>query len=641
MAPELWKGEKASVASDIYALGVILYELASGRTPFASVPELSWEDRLTRRPPLLKHPWRRIVESCLEPDPAHRYASVSAIASAIAPFQALRRWTMATVMAVVAAVMVAVIYLRVSMPQENLRLAILPFETNAADRPLSDGLLDNTADQLSHVGVKNARRLTVIPWADAVRNNADTLEKAAGLLGATHILTGTLRRDGERTTIRAYLADTHSRIPLREWQAEYRPESLRDMPIAIAGMVTATLMLPPLAAVASVNSAAYPDFIRGVGLLERNSVDEALPFLQQAVTLDPNSPLTYARLAEAQHLKYQFMKDLRSSGGDEWLQLAKASLAQAELRNPDLAVVRAVSGMINKYAGAYERAEEDYQRALQIEPLNGDVWRRLGDVYQDVNKFPQAVAAYQKAVEVQPGYFKNYQALCALYADQANHDEAIRQCQIVVSLVPQLSEAHYALSKPYLAAGRYAEGEQELRAAVNLDGRSSKAFHALALSLVYQKRYSEAIPYFQRALEIGPENEPLYLNLGTAYRLANFRRDATDAYQKALTIAEAELARNPRERTLRSHLAYLCAQLGQRSRAEFEAAQALQLAPGSIEVARMIVQTYEALGESDRALALAGTLPDETLLRLSRSPDLADLSKDSRFQQLLMSHHIH
>jgi hypothetical protein len=57
-------------------------------------------------------------------------------------------------------------------------------------------------------------------------------------------------------------------------------------------------------------------------------------------------------------------------------------------------------------------------------------------------------------------------------------------------------------------------------------------------------------------------------------------------------------------------------------------------------VARKIVQTYEALGERDRALALAGTLPDEMLLRLSRSPDLADFSKDSRFQQLLMSHHI-
>src|SRR5439155_6779598 len=128
MAPELWKGKKASVASDIYALGVILYELACGRKPFESVRELTWQGRLTRRPPPLSHSWRRIVERCLEPDPARRWASVSAIASAIAPSHRLRQWILAMVAALVAASVGAIIYSNVSMPRENLRLAILPFE---------------------------------------------------------------------------------------------------------------------------------------------------------------------------------------------------------------------------------------------------------------------------------------------------------------------------------------------------------------------------------------------------------------------------------------------------------------------------------------------------------------------------------
>ena len=99
MAPELWKGKKASVASDIYALGVILYELACGRKPFESLPELTWQDRLTRRPTPLRHPWRRIVERCLEPDPVRRWTSVSAIASAMVPSHRLREWTLAMVAA--------------------------------------------------------------------------------------------------------------------------------------------------------------------------------------------------------------------------------------------------------------------------------------------------------------------------------------------------------------------------------------------------------------------------------------------------------------------------------------------------------------------------------------------------------------
>jgi tetratricopeptide (TPR) repeat protein len=634
MAPELWKGEKATVASDVYALGVILYELACGGKPYPSSPELPWEIRLTRRPEALKHRWRRTVDRCLDPDPTRRCASVAEIASAVAPSHTLRQWTMAAAAAIVAAVVGAVIYSNVTAPQENVRLAILPFETDAADRPLSDGLLDGTAEQLRQVKSERTRRLTVIPWADAVRNKVDKPEKAAGLLGATHILTGTLRRDGRSTLIHAYLTDAHSRLPLKEWQAEYQPSELRDMPVALAGMIIGTLRLPPLAAMATVSAAAYGDFARGVGLLQRNSVEEALPLLESAAKADPDSPLTHARLAEAQLLKYQLTKEI------QWQQRAKVSLARAELRNPDLAVVRTVSGLINESGGVYESAEEDYQRALEIEPQNGDVWRRMGDLYQKASRFPQAVAAYQKAAELQPGYFLNYQAMCSLYADQANFEEAIRQCQRVVALVPQLAEAHYTLSKPYLADGHYAEGERELRVAVELDARSSNALHALALALVYQRRYWDAIPYFKRAIEIGPETEVLYLNFGTTLRLAGLPQDAKEAYSRGLTLAEAELTKNPRDRIVKSHLAYLCARLGQTSRAESEAGQAAQLSHGSVEVARMLVQTYEALGDRDRALALAETLPSEMLRRLNRSPDSADLPKDPRFQQLMLSHHI-
>src|SRR5215469_8845376 len=144
-------------------------------------------------------------------------------------------------------------------------------------------------------------------------------------------------------------------------------------------MLAGALRLPPLAAVATVNGAAYADFVKGVGLLQLNSVDQALPLLESASRADPNSPLTFARLAEAQHLKYQFIKDMKGTGGEEWQQKAKASLAQAELINPDVTVVRTVSGMINKYAGHYENAKADYLRALEIDPQDGDTWRRLGD----------------------------------------------------------------------------------------------------------------------------------------------------------------------------------------------------------------------------------------------------------------------
>jgi tetratricopeptide (TPR) repeat protein/TolB-like protein len=639
MAPELWNGEKASIASDVYALGVILYELASGRRPHG--PEVTWEERLTRKPPALHSKWDRILACCLDPDPARRFRSADEVAQAIAPSHS-RRWFVGTATAAaVLAVLTVVTFERTTGPAELIKLAILPFDTDAADKPLTDGLLEGTAEQLRNLKGSPIHRLTVIPLADAVRKKVDSREKATGLLGATHMLTGSLRREGSRAQIHAYLTDTRSGLPLKEWQAEYQFAELPTLPVALAGMVTGTLRLPPLVKITTVNGAAYADFIRGVGLLQFDKADEALPLLERAARADPSSPLTHARLAQAQHLKYEFIKDMNGSGGDEWQQQARTSLERAERIDPDLALVRAVSGIINEYVGLYERAEADFRRALEIEPQNGDVWRRLGDLYQKVSRFPEAVAAYQKALETQPGYFKNYQALCSLYADQANYDEAIPNCQKLVGLVPQLSEAHFDLAKPYVTAGRFAEGEHELRTALDLDPTNSRALHALAQVMVYQGRYTEAIPVFTRAIEIGPETEVLYLNLGTTFRLAGLVEDAQRAYTKAFALAEAELSKNLRNRTVRSHLAYLCARLGQRSRAEFEVKQALQVSSGSVEVARVIVQTYEALGERDRALALAATLPDETLKRLNRSPDSADLPKDLRFQELMQSRHIH
>src|SRR5262249_43461918 len=143
---------------------------------------------------------------------------------------------------------------------------------------------------------------------------------------------------------------------------------LRDMPIALAGMVTGTLRLPPLAVSTTVNALAYADFTSGVGFLQRNAVDSALPLLERAVKADPDSPLTHARLAEAQVLKYQLTNDAT------WLSRAIQSLGGARQRNPDLAEVWFVSGLINTSAGAYETAQDDLRRGLEIEPQNGDGW---------------------------------------------------------------------------------------------------------------------------------------------------------------------------------------------------------------------------------------------------------------------------
>ena len=116
---------------------------------------------------------------------------------------------------------------------------------------------------------------------------------------------------------------------------------LRGSAIAMAGMVTVTLRLPPLAVAATVNPAAYADYAAGVSLSRRNTtLDRAIPLLERAVQANPGSPLTHAKLAEGQWMKF------RVSGDARWSERAQESLRNAEQLNPDIPAVRFVAGLV-------------------------------------------------------------------------------------------------------------------------------------------------------------------------------------------------------------------------------------------------------------------------------------------------------
>ena len=623
MAPELLAGKKPSVTSDIYALGVILHEIAAGKKPLLTAAPVKKS---------LNHRWGRIIARCLEPEPPRRCANVSEVAEALVPFPWFR-WLAIAAAVLIASGAGALGYRTVGVSREVIRLAVLPFASAPETRSLSDGLLQDTADRLRRVR-DDGRKLTVIPMRDAMQYKVGRPEEAVARLGATHILTGSVSRNNGRITVHALLSDAKSRLQLKEWDAEYQDNELRNMPIALAGIVTGTLRLPPLATTATVGSAAYPDFAAGVGLLDRDNPDAALPLLLRAVSVDSASPLTWARLAEAHAREYSLT--LASSSLDK----AKTALHEAQARNPDLALVWVVSGRINEFQGRYEAAESDLRRALEIDPRDRDAWRRLGRVYKQNDRFAESVVAFRRAIEVQPDYFLNYQDLCSVDGEQAIYDEAVQQCGKVVQLAPDLGYAHFAMAVALFRHGDYAEADSEFLRAISLDPASATTIFTRAFTLTSQGRIQESIPLFHRAIGIGPVTHLLYSDLGTAYRLAGLPVEAKKAYSSGLELAEKAIEANPRNAVTKAQLAYICAQLGERGRANSEAIQARQLAPASVEVVWWLIQAREALGERDEALALLQNLPDDALRRLNREVDLADFRRSSRFQQLMTSHHI-
>jgi tetratricopeptide (TPR) repeat protein/TolB-like protein len=629
MAPELWKGEKASVASDIYALGVILFELIGGkRARSAEAPTISLEERINWKPPAVHPKWDRILARCLDPDPANRFRDADEIAEAFAPPS--RRWLLTAAAAIALVAVSGVITWQSTVePKESVRLALAPFESDQATSQLSGDLFRDTAEQLSRVKGNDHTRFAFVA-ARGDRRITDPFERAVELK-ATEVLHGTLSSENGKVIVTAYLTDAHSGLNATEWKAEYELPELRYIPVALAGVVTEALHLTPLAP-APMKAAARQAYEMGIKDTRQNStIDAALPLLESAVGADPDSALTHAGLAEAQWFKYVITKD------QVWLERARELVKAAEKRNSDLAAVHRIRGALTNHDGRYEQAIADYLRAIEIEPGNSDAYRRLGITYENNNQRDKALGAYLKAVEVARTYFKPYQDLGAFYYHAGNYHEAARQFETEVWLAPGESGAHFALGTAYVELGYYDQAEDEFRTALT-QGETPSLLDNLGVVLMDEGRDSEAITYFRRSLNLSPGASSLsWINLATALRRTGRGAESAEANRKGLELAEKEMSRDPRNSRVRSRLAYLCARRNERGRAESEIAQALQLSPNDADTVWFAAVTWEALGRRDETLKLLTTAPPGVLRDLSHWPDVADLAKDPRFINLLAS----
>jgi tetratricopeptide (TPR) repeat protein len=637
MAPELWRGEKASIASDIFALGVILYELVSGRRPHQPTPGSvastetaragagpDWQKRLTLEPAPVNRKWDRTLARCLDPDPAKRFQSADEVARALAPRS--RRGFLAAAAAVVLAIAsAAVTYNRFVTPPNPLRLVVLPFSVEGDPIPSAGGIANDIANRL--LGLR--RNFAVIPPLEAARNQVHTVAEAKAALGATHVLKTSLSHSGTMILASAGLYDTGSGRAVRELKGSYPANDLQMFAKALTATVTGGLGLRSVV-LDVVAAPAYPYYIQGMALVQRDQVsaDQAIPLFRKAIELDPRSALPLAGLAEAQ------IQKAIEGFGKEWLDQAGSTLAQAKSLNPDSASVLLASGLWNQRTGAHEQAVQDLTRAAQLEPNNAAALSRLGTAYNLMNRPDDAIAAYQKAIEIQPGEYRNYLEFGLFYYYRGRYREAENRMRRVTVLAPRLTAGHENLAAILSDQGRYPESESELLTSLGIE-ETQRALNNLGYLYRYMGRDNDALRYFEKSMAAGPPSVVLYLNVGDTYRHLRRDPDALEFYERGRSLAQQELGVNPRAFLSRSYLALFWARLRNPTQSQYEMAQALSISPENTRTMRLAVLTYEVLEQRDKALEVLRNAPPDLLNELNREPDLRELQQDSRFVELL------
>jgi serine/threonine-protein kinase len=671
MAPEQLRGEEVDSRSDIYAAGVVLYEMATGQRPFKQKLSTALTDAIIHQAPeppstqnrRLSPGLESVILKALEKEPENRYQSAKELvvdlrrvgtASAAWAVARPRRLPLRYLLAGVATLVVLAVLLPLvpswfeplkdrlgfGPAAQPKHLVVLPFHpVSPGSAPFCDGLTETLTAKLTQLTATHA--LQVVPASDVRKQGVASASDAHKEFGAGLVMEGTIYRHGGTVRVNYALVDT---ITLRQLRAGTITGEVSD-PFAFQdGVVDRVVQLldlelgpgerQALATPGTRVAGAYDFYLQGRGYLQNydkpENIEHALTVFGQALELDPDYALAHAGLGEAYWLKYESSKDTR------WVEKAHQACERALGLDADLATARILLGTLQNGTGQYEEAVAEFQRALASEPTNDDAYRGLAHAYERLGKPEEAERTYRRAIELRPHYWGGYNWLGAFYFRQARYPEAVEMFTQLVALVPDSFRGYSSLGGLFILQGRYAEAITMLERSVTVRPTPA-AYSNLASAYFYLRQFDQAARSYEEAVKLNERDYVMWGNLAEAYYWAPARRaQAPDAFHKAIALAQEKLRVNPREVYLLVDLAFYHAMLGERQPALDYLNRAHQLAPADPDVRFKAALVHNQLGEIELALSWlekaleAGVAPN--IVR--DSPVFDSLRDDPRFPEL-------
>ena len=407
MAPEQVRGEPVDGRADLFAVGVVLYEMLTGLSPFArptagataaailheEPPPLA--ERTSDLPPSLA----RVIDHCLAKDPAERFQSAQDLAFALET---------------VAAELEGPPRPRAApsrRPGEVGSIAVLPFTDLSPARDqeyFCDGLAEELLDALSRVeGLRVAARTSSFQF----RGAGVDARVAGARLGVDSVLEGSVRKAEDRLRVTVRLVDVGDGYQRWSDRFDRELEDVFAIQDEIAQCVVRCLgdhLGVRLAAPAEVRPETrietYELYLRGrylVNQFRRTTTVEAITVFDQALELDPEYAPAWAGLAEAHAWLYQWW------GGDETnlREADRASARALELR-PELATARAARGLTLSLDRRYDEAEADFEEATRLDPKLFDAWYLWARTCFAAGRIERSAELFRRAAEIRPEDFQ-------------------------------------------------------------------------------------------------------------------------------------------------------------------------------------------------------------------------------------------
>lgn len=366
-------------------------------------------------------------------------------------------------------------------------------------------------------------------------------------------------------------------------------------------------------------------YLHGGELMKRwdkeGNLDKAVALLTEATRSEPEFALGFARLAEAQRLRYALSRD------KAFLDAAERNAAEAVRLNPELAPVQVAWGRVQAMRGNSSLAIAGFERAIKIDSNDADAQLAIARQYERLGRLTDAEAAFQKAGSLDPDGIAPHDSYANFLFRQGRHAHAIREWETVVRIAPDNAAALVNLGSSLNESGRIGEAIPVLKRALQLKP-TDIGYSNLGTAYFRAGRYPEALAAYRSALDLTGNNYIVWGNLASvSFRMNGLDDQAKQSFARAIELAESSRKDNPRDPLVHRGLAEYYALTGNHPLARQRIETALALSPKAPEIQAGAAEVYELLGERQKALAYLKQSLESGYprLRLQMSPVLSKL----------------